>query len=275
MTVCGLLRLCGVMSLLAYGACGEHEPSSPAERTRDSIPGWTAQTDAERGYSISFPYSWHRATERMSRISEPRELLSLATVRLSWRETDCEAFAGAAGLGMGPGDVVVTVWERGYDTDSDWFDFPARPKSFGPVPNAEPAGPGCGDPPGTMVHWRTSAIPAANCTRWSGSVRRHGRELARRRGRSLTAWASTPDISRTGPRAADRTRGRRGSGCLTATRPQRRPRDTTSKGHPPEWLSCGPTCAAIVHSRQVERAGRPQIRTGCPGRAPFVAAGSE
>jgi hypothetical protein len=154
MTVCGMLRLCGVMSLLAYGACGEHEPSSPAERTRDSTPSWTAQTDAESGYSISFPYSWHRATERMSRISEPRELLSLATVRLSWRETDCEAFAGAAGLGMGPGDVVVTVWERGYDTDSDWLDFPARPKSFGPVPNAEPAGPGCGEPPGTMVHWR-------------------------------------------------------------------------------------------------------------------------
>lgn len=89
-----------------------------------------------------------------SRISEPRELLSLATARLSWHETDCEAFAGAAGVSMGPGDVVLTVWERGYDPHSGWLDFPPRPESFAAVSDAEPAGPGCGEPPGTMIHWR-------------------------------------------------------------------------------------------------------------------------
>jgi hypothetical protein len=90
----------------------------------------------------------------MSRLSEPRELLSLATVPLRWHRTDCEAFAGAAGAGMGPGDVELTVWERGSDPNSEWLDFPSRPKRFGPVPAAEPAGRGCGEPPGTMIHWR-------------------------------------------------------------------------------------------------------------------------
>jgi hypothetical protein len=153
-TVSTPMRVCGVMTLLVLAACGQREPSSATERAGDAVPGWTAHTDADRGYSISFPRSWHRATERMSRISEPRELLSLATVPLSWHDTDCEAFAGGAGVSMGPGDVVVTVWERGYDPDSDWLDFPPRPRSFGPVPDAEPAGPGCGEPPGTMIHWR-------------------------------------------------------------------------------------------------------------------------
>jgi hypothetical protein len=154
MTVRIVVRLCGVMALLVLGGCGQREPSSAAERTGDAVPGWTAHTDADHGYRISFPDSWHRATERMSRIGEPRELFSLATVPLSWHDTDCEAFAGAAGVSMGRGDVVVTVWERGYDPDSDWLDFPPRPQHFGPVPDAEPAGPGCGEPSGTMIHWR-------------------------------------------------------------------------------------------------------------------------
>jgi hypothetical protein len=50
--------------------------------------------------------------------------------------------------------MAVTVWERGHDHDSDWLDFPPRPRSFGPVPDAEPAGPDCGEPPGTLIHWR-------------------------------------------------------------------------------------------------------------------------
>jgi hypothetical protein len=146
-------RLCGVAALLVLCGCGQQESSSRAERTGASLGGWTAHTDADRGYRVSFPGWWRRATEPMS-ITEPRELVSLATVPLSWRHTDCEAFAGAAGISMSPDDVVVTVWERGYDHGSAWLDFPPRPQAFGPVPDAEPAGPGCGEPPGTMIHWR-------------------------------------------------------------------------------------------------------------------------
>jgi hypothetical protein len=117
-------------------------------------PDWRVQSKPTRGYSLDCPDSWQLATERMSRISEPRELFSLGTVALRWRPTDCEAFAGAAGASMGPGDVVVTVWERGHDRSSTWSDFPARPAAFGPVGDGEPAGRGCGEPRGTMNHWR-------------------------------------------------------------------------------------------------------------------------
>jgi hypothetical protein len=154
MAVSRLVCRFSMVALLVLGGCAERESASRVQRTGDSVPDWAADADPDRGYSVSFPGSWQLASERMSRISEPRELLSMSTTALSWHETDCEAFAGAAGVSMGPGDVVVTVWERGYDHDSDWADFPPRPEQFGPVPDAEPASRGCGEPRGTMIHWR-------------------------------------------------------------------------------------------------------------------------
>ena len=114
----------------------------------------TVVSDPARGYSVSFPSSWQIAREQLSRISEPRELFSVGTVALRWQPTNCDAFAGAAGVGMGSDVVVVTVWERRGDRDSAWSDFPRRPEGFAPVEEAEPAGPGCGEPRGTMIHWR-------------------------------------------------------------------------------------------------------------------------
>jgi hypothetical protein len=90
----------------------------------------------------------------MSRISEPHELFSAGTVALRWRRTNCEAFAGAAGASMRRTDVVVTVWERANVRRSTLPDFPERPAKFGPVGKGEPAGRGCGEPPGTIIHWR-------------------------------------------------------------------------------------------------------------------------
>jgi hypothetical protein len=145
-----LACLFGVTALLVFSGCGQRDAASGAERTA----GLVTHADRDRGYSVSFPESWQRAGERMSRISEPRELVSVGTAPLSWRTTDCDAFGGAAGSSMSPRDVVVTVWERGYDRGSEWLDFPPRPDRFGPVPDAEPAGPGCGEPPGTVIHWR-------------------------------------------------------------------------------------------------------------------------
>jgi hypothetical protein len=136
-----------VVALLVLIGCGQQQADSPGERT--------VRTErSDRGFSISLPASWQLAGERMSRISEPRELLSIGTTTLSWHRTDCEAFAGAAGVSMGARDVTITVWERGYDRDSDWVDFPPRPDRFGPTADAEPGGGGCGEPSGTMVHWR-------------------------------------------------------------------------------------------------------------------------
>ena len=79
---------------------------------REQPANGTVVSDPARGYSVSFPSSWQKATEQLSRISEPRELLSVGTLALSWQPTNCDAFAGAAGVSMGSADVVVTVWER-------------------------------------------------------------------------------------------------------------------------------------------------------------------
>jgi hypothetical protein len=116
-------------------------------------PDWTVHSRSARGYTVEFPDSWQVATERMSRLSEPRELFSVGTAALEWKATNCEAFAGAAGASMDRADVVVTVWERGYDGHSAWSDFPARPASFGPVGSGDSAR-GCGEPQGTVTHWR-------------------------------------------------------------------------------------------------------------------------
>ena len=137
-----LARAVPVILLSGLYGCGQADPD------------WTVRSDPARGYSVEVPDRWQLATERMSRISEPRELFSLGTGALEWRRTDCEAFAGAAGESMGPADVVVTVWERGYDSHSTWSDFPARPSAFGPVGDGEPANRGCGEPAGTRTHWR-------------------------------------------------------------------------------------------------------------------------
>jgi hypothetical protein len=154
MTVFTPARWFSVLALLVLSGCGPREPASADERRVASAQGWLHYTDAGQGYSVRFPESWHRATERMSRIGDPRELLSLGTVPLSWHRTDCEAFAGAAGVSMGPRDVVLTLWERGYDRGSDWVAFPSRPQRFGPVAEPESAARGCGEPGRTIIHWR-------------------------------------------------------------------------------------------------------------------------
>ena len=109
------------------------------------------------GFAIEVPDGWYRADEAMSRITDPHELLTLSTVPLSWRETDCEAFAGAAGAGMGARDVVVTVWERERGGGDG---FPPRPERLAALANPEPAGEGCGEPAGTL-----NTNPNTNTTR--------------------------------------------------------------------------------------------------------------
>jgi hypothetical protein len=137
--------------------CGREDPEPVGPAHSDPGPVSPTYSDPDRGFAISYPNSWRRATERMSRLGDPRELVSLGTGELRWRPTNCESFAGSAGYGMRSDDVAITLWERGHDPHSAWRDFPPRPERFGPVPHAEPAGPGCGEPPGTIIHWRNVA----------------------------------------------------------------------------------------------------------------------
>lgn len=130
------------------------DPALGRPRLRRAERRIDGQSDPSRGYSVEFPDTWEAAKERMSRIGDPRELFTLGTATFHWQPTNCEAFAGAAGASMGPADVVVTVWERGLDRHSAWSDFPHRPAAFGPVGDGEPGNRGCGEPEGTVNHWR-------------------------------------------------------------------------------------------------------------------------
>lgn len=47
-----------------------------------SAPVWTSYRSAGWGYTVSFPRSWHRATEPVApKLADPREILSLAPSR--------------------------------------------------------------------------------------------------------------------------------------------------------------------------------------------------
>lgn len=136
----------------AGGTTDPHRGPSPSGDERSS---WVTSQDARRGYSVRFPESWHRASEPISpKLTDPREILALATFPLRYRPTNCEAFGGAGRSDLGPDDVFLTVQERGYDRDSDWPDFPPRPERFGPTPeNMKAAEPACGDRADTDVRW--------------------------------------------------------------------------------------------------------------------------
>jgi hypothetical protein len=175
------------LALVLAEGCSEDRPdvepgfgaSSPVAQP---LPAWTVHSDRRRGYSVGLPPSWQRAGERMSRIGDPRELVTVGTRSLRWRRTNCEAFAGAAGASMGPRDVVVTVWERGFDDRSAWRDFPRRPQRFGPVGRGEPAAAGCREPAGTRTHWRNFT----DAGRHFHTLVRIGRRAPRRR--RAQAW---------------------------------------------------------------------------------------
>ena len=155
-------RVAVVLVLATIAGCDaddEHrsaESRAPATTAARPEPP-TTRSDPARGFTLAVPASWHLADARMSRISDPRELFSLATMPMRWHATDCEAFAGAVGVAMSSRDVAITVWERGHDRDGEWHDFPRRPEHFGPVRDGEPAGAGCAEPPGTRTHWRNFA----------------------------------------------------------------------------------------------------------------------
>jgi hypothetical protein len=140
----------------------------------------------------------------MSRLTDPREVVSLGTMAMSWRPTDCEAFAGAAGESMSARDVVITVWERGYEEPAHWKDFPSRPQRFGPVAQAESAGDGCGEPPGTMIHWRNFTRAPAPARKQAPRLRRrdarHGRRPGARRSRQQTPASPGRKRASAGPR---------------------------------------------------------------------------
>ena len=112
-------------------ACGSDEAqlsSSPAEGDGSS------RMVTARGVTVALPAGWWQAHESLTpTLTDPREVLAVATFPLRYRPTQCAHVAGAALIDLGPGDAFVTLQERGLDARSTWPDFPPRPAHFGPA----------------------------------------------------------------------------------------------------------------------------------------------
>ena len=113
----------GALCLLLVGAssCGADEPAA----TQDAE--WVRYDNARYGYSVRFPSGLHRAIEPVSpALTSPREILTVGSLPLHYRATNCEAWAGAAQQDLGPSDVFVTVREIGMGSSDDGAPRPAH-----------------------------------------------------------------------------------------------------------------------------------------------------
>jgi hypothetical protein len=153
-----LVAGCGDQAGLATGARGEPcvERERVAER-ESGPPEWTTYLSAERGYAVSFPEGWQRATESLTPLlAEPRELLSLGTFPLHYEKRDCEHVPTAALESMSEEDVLLTILERAAPGRSVSEDFPPRPASFAFEPDRGSEAPWCVHGPVRFAdHWFT------------------------------------------------------------------------------------------------------------------------
>lgn len=105
-------------------ACGQGGAASPSGQRVD---------DTAHGITVELPPGWQRARVNLSPgLGDPREILSVATFPLHYRQTGCAQFPSSALETLGPADALVTLQERGLDSRSTWSDFPPRPAHFGP-----------------------------------------------------------------------------------------------------------------------------------------------
>src|SRR3954454_9910860 len=119
-----LLVSCGVA--VAVAGCGSRAPVA-------TEPYAQTYSDVVHGIAVTLPPGWQRATTSLTpSLSDPREVLSVGTFALRYRETGCAHMPTSALEDLGPADAFITLEERGLDPSSKWTDFPQRPAHFGP-----------------------------------------------------------------------------------------------------------------------------------------------
>jgi hypothetical protein len=127
----------------------------PVEERKSGPPEWTTYRSADFGYAVSFPEGWQRATESLTPLlAEPREILSLGTFRLRYREGECEHVPTGALESMSEEDVLLTILERGARGRYAREYFPPRPASFAFEPDRGSEAPWCVHRPVRFAdHW--------------------------------------------------------------------------------------------------------------------------
>jgi hypothetical protein len=111
--------------LLSLSGCGEATPDGERDA---QAPARTQYESSRWGYTVSYPVAWIRAPRPLTPPRmKPREILSVATIPLRFRRTNCDAWAGSAQQDIGDRDVFVSVREAGDLSGADYGDFGARP----------------------------------------------------------------------------------------------------------------------------------------------------
>jgi hypothetical protein len=109
---------------------------------------------SQHGMTVELPSGWQRADGQLVRLEDPREVLSVGTFPLRYREVDCPHMPSSALEDLGPDDALVTLLERGADPHSTWPDFPPRPAHFGPTPgDTNSDAPACVPGAHFVSHW--------------------------------------------------------------------------------------------------------------------------
>jgi hypothetical protein len=105
------------------------------------------------GLTVQLPDGWQHAEGRLTRLEDPREVLSVGTFPLHYRQVGCYQLPTSALEDLGPGDALVTLLERGADAHSSWPDFPPRPAHFGPLPDDRSEARECAPSGRFSDHW--------------------------------------------------------------------------------------------------------------------------
>jgi hypothetical protein len=154
---CWLGCLGALLAAVSLAGCASRTAPVGSHTGRgQSVPSdWVVYHDRRQGFAVSFPSGWHRATRPVApALLDPRERLAIASFPLRRWPDPCvgDRWPGRpANLDLGPGDVFLTVQERGRDAASRWTDFPPRPAHFKFASTVPAAEVGCADRVGAVA----------------------------------------------------------------------------------------------------------------------------
>jgi hypothetical protein len=128
----GALWTMAALALATAGCGAQVSPgSSPANGSE-----WSTHRDQARGYEVGVPSGWQRASGSLTpNITSPREILTLATVRLHGASPDnyCRPWDEAQLPEFSERDALVTIQEGGRGSLTlNYKSYAARPEHFRP-----------------------------------------------------------------------------------------------------------------------------------------------
>jgi hypothetical protein len=140
------LAIATAIVALASSGCGE--------AARSAAPAPAAYRT--HGLAVELPPGWQHATTRLTTITEPVDVLAVATFPLRYRRVGCDHMPSSALLDLGPGDALVVLFER------QQASFAPRPEHFGPMPEDGSEAPACVPTARFTDHWFTFSDEGRN-----------------------------------------------------------------------------------------------------------------